>query len=171
MITFPQSIIKELKKPLGKVQQDYSEIKKLSRSHRIISVGDVCTLDLLDTGIRPHLAVFDYRFMRKDLEAEKIERLRKEFPVQKSYENPAGTLSEALLNDAAELIEKGGAVHIKGEEDLTALAFMLAAKENDLVIYGQPEKGVVLVKPDKILKSRIKELLTAASAAFAHVVE
>ena len=60
MVVVPESIIKQLKRPLGKLHRNFKEIKVLSADHHIISVGDVCTLGLLGMGIIPHLAVFDH---------------------------------------------------------------------------------------------------------------
>ncbi len=74
MVTIPAEIKAALKEPLGKLQKGYEGLGKLARSHRIISIGDVCTLGLLDHGIRPHLAVFDHLFMRHEL-PEKGRRL------------------------------------------------------------------------------------------------
>jgi uncharacterized protein (UPF0218 family) len=148
-----------LKKPLGTLEKDLGEIKRLSHGHRIISVGDVCTLGLLAIGVRPHLAVFDYRSMRSGLDQGMINALRASFKKMRTYPNPAGTVSDRLLADAAGLVREGGAVLIEGEEDLTALAFVLSAGENDLVVYGQPDEGVVVVRPDAKLKKRISNWL------------
>ncbi|MBI5047105.1 DUF359 domain-containing protein [Candidatus Micrarchaeota archaeon] len=57
------------------------------------------------------------------------------------------------------MLERGGGVLVDGEEDLTALAFILHAKAHDIVVYGQPHKGMVIVKPDKKLKDRVSEWL------------
>jgi hypothetical protein len=88
-----------------------------------------------------------------------INALRASFKKMRTYPNPAGTVSDRLLADAAGLVREGGAVLIEGEEDLTALAFVLSAGENDLVVYGQPDEGVVVVRPDAKLKKRISNWL------------
>lgn len=160
----PGQIKKELKRPLGRVVKDFSMIKILSRNHRIISVGDICTLGLLAVGIKPHLAVFDYRFMRQGLDSGIIEILAAHFSKPKRYRNPAGTLSKEIIQDAAKLIADGGGVLIEGEEDITALAFIMAADANDIVIYGQPHKGLVIVKPDEKIKRKIRSWLASAMA-------
>jgi uncharacterized protein (UPF0218 family) len=92
------------------------------------------------------------------------------FRRPRRYRNPPGTISQRLLDDAGRLLSDGGAVLIDGEEDLTALAFMLAAREGDIVIYGQPGRGMVVVRPDESVKKRIKRWLSA-SAALGHEVE
>lgn len=152
----PEQVRKELKRPLGKLHSDFSEIRELSKTHRVISVGDVCTLGLLAMGIKPHLAVFDHLFMRRRLKPGMIRILELHFKEPRKYKNMPGTLSETLISKAPELLEDGGAVLIDGEEDLTALAFMLAAGKKDIIIYGQPDEGMVVVKPDKKLKDKIR---------------
>lgn len=166
----PQRIKEKLKKPLGNLQGDFNGIKKLSHTHRIISVGDVCTLNLLANGIKPHLAVFDYRFMRQKLDGRMIRLLHNEFKKPKKYKNAPGTLSEKILTDATELIANGGAVLIEGEEDLTALAFIRSSDQKDIVIYGQPHRGIVVVKPNNKLKIKIEKWL-ASALTFGHEVK
>jgi len=164
MVKIPGRIREELRKPLGQVQKDFRKIKELSRNHRVIVVGDVCTLGLLAAGIRPYLAVYDHRFMRQRLDSGMVSILAVHFKNPKKYDNPAGTLSERIVKDAPKLLKEGGAVLIRGEEDLTALAFILAAGPRDLVVYGQPHEGLVLVKPNGKIKKKIKGWLASAVA-------
>jgi GTP-dependent dephospho-CoA kinase len=156
------SVKAKLKKPLGSLERDFRRIKTLSRSHRITSVGDICTLSLLALGVRPHLAVFDHQFMRKKLDSGMVSMLDTHFGRARRYRNPAGTLSERIVKDAKRLLAEGGAVLIDGEEDLTALAFIMAAGKKDIIIYGQPHRGMVIVKPDGKLKKKIEGWLAAS---------
>ncbi|MFN7991697.1 MAG: DUF359 domain-containing protein [Candidatus Micrarchaeia archaeon] len=166
----PEEVRAELKKPLGALVTDLSMAKRLAGSHRIISIGDVCTIGLIELGMTPHLAVFDHLSMRRPLDPAGIAILRREFPIQKRYRNPAGTLSKRLLADAKKLIAEGGAVRVIGEEDLTALAFIRNAGNGDIVIYGQPKKGIVIVRPDEGIRKKIDRWLSVASA-FRHEVK
>lgn len=156
----PNKVKTELKKPLGKVYQDYREIKKLSKTHKIISIGDICTLALLDLGIRPHLAVFDLKFMRKKLKPAHAAIIKMIFKNPMKMKNKPGTISEVLLKKADSIVENGGALMIDGEEDLTALAFINAAKPEHVLVYGQPKKGLVVVKIDKKIKKKIEKILS-----------
>lgn len=149
----------ELKKPIGKVYNDFKEIKKLGKTHRIIVIGDICTLGMLGMGIKPHLAVFDHLYMRHRLAPTMLRILELHFKKPKRYKNAPGTLSEKILSNAPMLLKEGGAVLVDGEEDLTALAFILAAGKKDIIVYGQPNEGMVVVKPDKKLKERIRKKL------------
>ena len=158
MARIPEETRKVLRKPLGALFKSIADIKGLE-SRRIISVGDICTISLIKAGFRPHLAVFDFRHMRSDLGKEEKEFLMREYPDPKKYRNPAGFLSDEIMKDAPALLRQGGAVLIKGEEDLTAVAFILAAGQGDVVVYGQPDEGVVVVRPDETLKRKVKEIV------------
>ena len=166
----PENIKKELKRPLGELHIDFRKIRKLSASMRIISIGDVCTLGLLAMGIKPHLAVFDHKYMRNELERGFVSILERSYPNPIKMPNPPGTLSEEIIEQAKSLIEKGGGLQIDGEEDLTALAFILKGGKNDLIIYGQPNEGMVVVVPDEKVKKKIERWL-AAAVSLRHEVE
>jgi len=157
MVEITPEVREQLKIPLGRFV-DIAALKSLKC--RIISIGDVCTLGLLESGIMPHLAVFDFRSMRRELEPEMVRALRAAFRNPVKYRNPPGTVSEEIIRDAPALIAKGGAILIDGEEDLTALAFILAASDDDAVIYGQPNEGLVLVRPDEKIKRKIRGWLS-----------
>ncbi len=167
----PPSVKEQLRKPLGSLQTDFRQVKKLSRTRKVIAVGDVCTLALLSMGIRPHLAVFDHLFMRHELDPGMVRILDLHYPRQRKYKNPAGTISERILRDAPRLIREGGGVLIEGEEDLTALAFIRSAGPDCVVVYGQPKAGMVVVLPDEKIKRRIEGWLSASAAALGHEVE
>lgn len=167
----PPSVKEQLRKPLGPLQTDFRLVKRLSRTRKVIAVGDVCTLALLSMGIRPHLAVFDHLFMRHALDPGMVRILDLHFPKQKRYRNPAGTISGRLLKDAPRLIKEGGGVLIDGEEDLTALAFIRSAGPDCVVVYGQPKAGMVVVLPDQRIKRKIEKWLSTAAAALGHEIE
>ena len=170
MVTIPERIKEKLRTPIGKVETDPAKIKKLCASSRVIAVGDICVLELLKLCVRPHLAVFDFVSKREPLGKSLRDELVKQFPHPARYKNPQGTISEELIHDAPMLIDRGGGVLIDGEEDLTTLAFILGANEGDVVVYGQPDKGMVLVKVDKKIKEKVRGLVSAAGT-LGHEIE
>lgn len=158
LIVFEERQKKQLRRPFGK----YATVGQIRRTKRkIISVGDETTLNLIAAGIRPHLAVCDFRIKRVRIGQDERNRIITFFgKARHMYKNAPGTLSLRLLNNAGRDIPKGGLIRIIGEEDISALAYMLYADERYLVLYGQPGKGMVAVKPEsKKLKMRIKKLL------------
>ena len=163
MVVIPEDVKKQLKKPLGKLYRSVLFLKKIGKK-RIISVGDDTTLALLESGITPHLAVFDFKVMRKRIAKKQQKILLSSFRKIRKYKNPKGTLSNYILKNAKKLIREGGAVLISGEEDLVTLALIMDAKKDDIILYGQPKKGVVKVSPDKRLKNKVRKMLSAAGA-------
>lgn len=154
-----KKVLNQLKKPLGKLHVSLEHIKTLSKKFKIISVGDICTVALLCIGIRPHLAIFDFKYMRKPLPDTMATVLKREFKNPILIKNPQGTLSEKLIKDAEDLLKKGGAIRINGEEDLTALPFIQHADENTIIVYGQPNEGIVVVIPNKKTKNLVEKIL------------
>ena len=161
MAVIPEHIKSKLKKPLGRVYSNADFVQKI-KNKRIIAVGDDSTLAVLRRGITPHLAVFDFRIMRKKIAKKRQKKLLSSFKKIKKYRNRKGTISDYLLKNAKRILKEGGAVLIEGEEDLTTLAFILAAGKNDIILYGQPKKGIVRVVPDKKMKNKIRLMLSSA---------
>jgi hypothetical protein len=161
-IRFSEALKKRLRKPLGK----FATVKSLPKGRKIIAVGDRTTLNLLKAGIIPQLAVCDSIIKRKKITAAEKKRIRSAFKKIIRLRNPRGTLSEQLLKNAASYMKKGGLILIDGEEDLTALAFALAGTKKYLILYGQPNEGLIAVEPEnKKIKQKIKKILSAASLA------
>jgi len=163
MTVIPKRIKLQLKKPLGKIYKSADFVEKI-RNKRIITVGDDSTLALLTRGIKPHLAVFDFRVMRKKISKKKRKLLLSSFKKIKRYKNKPGTLSDYILRNAKSLIKEGGAIIIEGEEDLTTLAFILSAGKNYVILYGQPNKGMVKVLPTEKLKKKTERMISTAVA-------
>ena len=66
-------------------------------------------------------------------------------------DNPAGTITENLWETIEEAISltlkdsENRIIVVKGEEDLAVLPCLLVAPENAVVLYGQPNEGLVFV--------------------------
>ncbi len=149
----PEEMRKELKKPLGALMQFGEFISKYGKM-KIISVGDIVTLSLLERGIKPFLAVYDFRTMRSGLGKSDRERIKAAYPSFSTVKNPPGSITVELEERAKELSKKGGALFVEGEEDLAALVFMKISPGGCVILYGQPNEGVVAVECNE--KSRKK---------------
>lgn len=78
-----------------------------------------------------------------------------------NVENPAGTLTQEAVDVVRKALKSKGSTYIRvrGEEDLLTLAAVAYAPHNALVIYGQPDEGVVAVKVNQQMKSQVKKLI------------
>ncbi|MCD6371986.1 MAG: GTP-dependent dephospho-CoA kinase family protein [Thermococcus sp.] len=158
------SLRSELKEPLGELirgelPEPYLRIKDRLKGKLVVTVGDVVTENVIKVGIKPAIALYDHRTKRKDytpdIEAD---------AVLMTVKNPPGTITKALLNAIRKgfgLAERGMRVYImvNGEEDLAAIPAILYAPYGSLVLYGQPDEGVVLIKVTPECKRRCARIL------------
>ncbi|MBS7639302.1 MAG: DUF359 domain-containing protein [Candidatus Bathyarchaeia archaeon] len=154
----------ELKAPLGpiirgSVEETIRELEKLikfTRPVKIISVGDVISRSILERKLPLDIFIVDNRSMR-----EPIEPL--EFKVDRTLmlTNPAGTIADDSWRVIGEAVNSNGLVKVlvDGEEDLLTIVAVLMAPENSLVIYGQPNEGIVVIRVDGEAKNRMREII------------
>ncbi|WP_297534604.1 GTP-dependent dephospho-CoA kinase [Thermococcus sp.] len=159
-----EKLRRELKEPLGElvkgpIPEPYLRIKEELRGKTVITVGDVVTENVLKLGIPPSLALYDLRTKRADYSPDINAKA-----IFMTVSNPPGTITKALLDavrKAFRLIERGRPVHIlvSGEEDLGAIPAVLYAPLGSVVLYGQPDEGVVLIKVTPECKRRCAQIL------------
>ncbi len=129
----------------------------------IVTVGDVSTALMLDSHVKPRVAIVDFKTCRGPLEPAILGSIsRFEATVFKAT-NPAGTISQAgsdAVADALANAKKGHSlITIDGEEDLLFLEALLNAPEGALLFYGQPGNGVVMVEATQKKKESAAKLL------------
>jgi uncharacterized protein (UPF0218 family) len=154
----------KLKEPFGNLIQGtaeetmakINELIKKQKPSRIISVGDVVSLNLHRYGIEPQLTIIDNVSLRD-------KAMPQDAVVEKTVyvDNPQGTIAPEAILAIKKAMEEKGHTHIvvKGEEDLLTLIAVLFAPENSFVVYGQPYSGVVVVKVTLERKARAQEFL------------
>ena len=139
-----------LKKPLGKLikgdpkatHTKLEEIFSIKKPVKIASVGDYVTKNLLTKGSQPDIVIVDNRIMRHKTDQIIFER------PQKHVKNEAGTISlEAYeLLKKAIMLKKKLAIIVEGEEDLLVLPLMVLMPIGSMIIYGQPNEGLVMIQ-------------------------
>jgi hypothetical protein len=140
-----------LKKPFGKLYSSLDEAKNSLPEHNIlISVGDVTTKNLLKSGLIPDIGIIDHKIQRKEskhnIDYDSVTLYAK---------NPPGTITQELwstIKEAIKLVEKKVQVLIivEGEEDLSVLPCILSSPPDSIILYGQPNEGLVVVKADEV---------------------
>lgn len=172
MYKLPASLRPVLAKPFGPVHDTGETLRKV-HGRVVIAVGDVVTQTFLDAGVLPKLMLVDGVTQRGTSTAHALDNLPTHGVRRVTVENPAATLTHALLSAMdAGLKGKGSTlIHVIGEEDLAALPAMIMAPEGAAVCYGQPptrvtragegpaEGGVVVVIVTSVVRDRAKELL------------
>jgi uncharacterized protein (UPF0218 family) len=156
----------KLKEPFGMlIQGSFAEtmskmenIVKRENPPKIVSVGDTVSRNFHEHQMNPQLSITDNKRMRRRMQP-RIFAGKKVVHVK----NPQGTITEEAIASIKEALESDERTHIivDGEEDLLALIATLYAPEKSLVVYGQPYKGIVVVKVTSEKKAEAKEILKA----------
>ena len=157
----PDSLRDQLKIPLGVLlpigQDNKRNIQKyLSDDSFIITVGDRTTEKMIDFDLIPSLQIIDG--LEKRIKRDII-KLGNAFELK--IDNPA---AEITL-ESIEIIKKAFTMNspirltVNGEEDLLVLPVCIHAPENSVILYGQPNKGLVLVQITTEIRNKAQALL------------
>ena len=157
----PDSLRDQLKIPLGVLlpigQDNKRNIQKyLSDDSFVITVGDRTTEKMIDFDLTPSLQIIDgfEKRIKRD-----IVKLGDAFELQ--IDNPAAEITLQSI----EIIKKAFTMNppirltVNGEEDLLVLPVCIHAPKNSVVLYGQPNKGLVLVQITAEIRNKAQALL------------
>lgn len=159
----------KLKDPFGTlVQGTFDEtmdkLKQLMEEEKppkLISVGDVVSINLHKHNINPQLTIIDNKSLRSQAMPE-MTKVEKTVCVA----NPQGTITEEAASAVKDALDKDEHTHIiiDGEEDLLTLIAVFYATENSFVVYGQPYTGIVVVKVTQQKKCQVEKFLKSMEA-------
>ena len=134
----------------------------LYKSKFIATVGDICTIKLIQEEIIPNLMIVDYK-TKRNVKLTEIQMSTIEDVKCKSVEvdNEPGTISQQLYFEIRNAIESEiiTKIIVKGEEDLATLPVIKHSRNGAKVIYGMPDKGMVVVDVNQQAKERANKLL------------
>ena len=154
-----KDIIVELKKPLGKLYPDFEDaIDEIKSSEFLISVGDATFENLTKNEIYPNIGIIDNLIQRKNHTHEIIRANH----ILKA-DNPAGYITDDLwetIGKALELSNSGECyvIEVNGEEDLAVLPCIIMANPETVILYGQPNEGLVFLKAGDLV-NKAKKLI------------
>ena len=163
MRVLPDNLRDFLKQPVGQLVDEKELLELLQNEKYIVSIGDMVTYTLLKNEIEPVFCIVDYKTRRGKCSSEMIELIKSFGNKSVIVENPPATISDDLWNViemAYENLEIGSLrIEIEGEEDLASLAAIYMAPSDVTIIYGLPDKGVLVIKPTPENKRLVKEIL------------
>ena len=158
----PDSLRDKFKNPLGililESQVNKSNIQKhLSKNPYLITVGDRTTEKMIDFGFIPSLQIIDNQEKRVKREPSKNNHGYTELTCN----NPAAEITPQSIEIIKKAFNTKSPVRltIVGEEDLLVLPVCIFAPENSLVMYGQPNEGLVLVHVTTEIRNKTQRLL------------
>lgn len=160
----PDDLRQIFKQPLGKLIGNLSFLSHLSdlRGRQLITVGDVVTKNLLAKGVVPDISIVDLKVARKQVYKNVQELGFREIKVLKKAKNAAGTLHYEAYKALLSLIKseaKPVVLQIDGEEDLMTLFAIFLAPLGSLIVYGQPNEGMVVVEVNEEKKVESRKYL------------
>lgn len=176
MLELPETLRAELKEPLGEIYTRPDALLTAVDDHatatatggssapqaRLLTVGDVVTATLADTGRQPDIAVIDGRTERDPVDPAIGSTLTDLTGRRLSVTNPPAVVSEPLLRTLGEASTTTAlpvTISVDGEEDLATLPAILALPDGASVVYGQPGEGMVHVPVRPAVRTTARELL------------
>ncbi|MCE9652582.1 MAG: GTP-dependent dephospho-CoA kinase family protein [Nitrosarchaeum sp.] len=158
----PDSLRDRFKNPLGilipESEANKSNIQKyLSKNPYLITVGDRTTEKMIEFGIIPSLQIIDNQEKRVKREHAKSNHRFTEL----ACDNPASEITPQSIDMIKKAFTSQTPVRLTvlGEEDLLVIPVCIHAPENSLVMYGQPNEGLVIVNVTPEIRNKTQRLL------------
>ena len=160
----PENLRSELKTPFGRLilETDPNQeeiIRETYANSLIITVGDATYEKLLKMGLIPFLQIIDGQEKR-------IKRNVPESELIKTYldcQNSPGEISQNSISIIKKAFYSKPPIRItvNGEEDLLVIPVCLHAPENCVVMYGQPNEGLVIVHINHEIKEKVQKIVNS----------
>jgi len=161
-LQLPDDLRDQLKTPLGNLISDNDPnkeniIKKISAESVIITVGDRTTENMLQLGLKPQIQIIDGFEKRNQC----IVPVDDTINTNLSCRNPSGEITEESIQVIKKAFSSEPPVRIivDGEEDLLVIPACIFAPENSVVMYGQPNEGLVLVHVTPEIQAKVQKIL------------
>lgn len=157
----PDSLREQMKIPLGILLPESQANKKnilkhLQENPYIITVGDRTTEKMIDFDLIPSLQIVDGIEKREKREPPKLVNA-----TEITVDNPPAEITSQSIDviKKAFSMESPIRILVTGEEDLLVLPVCIHAPENSVVMYGQPNEGLVIVKITSEIRNKAQSLL------------
>lgn len=161
----PVELRARLKAPIGKLYRNEEVTRELAHdwfvSSLTVCIGDRTVERMDELGLSPNLEIIDMKEQRVARSAPNLSKNRATFYAI----NEPGTISiqslDTLNNCLEQLVDDNEArirIVINGEEDLLVLPVVAFFPEGSIVLYGQPNEGLVRVNVEESSESAKKIL-------------
>ena len=158
----PDDLRDQLKNPLGNLVSDNDPnkeniIKKISAESVLITVGDKTTENILQLGLKPQIQIIDGLEKRN----QRIVPTDDTINTKLSCKNPPGEITEESMQIIKKAFSSEPPVRIivDGEEDLLVIPACIFAPKNSVVMYGQPNEGLVIVTITPEIRAKVQKIL------------
>jgi len=161
-LQLPDDLRDQLKNPLGNLIKDNdidkeNIIKEISAESVLITVGDRTTENMLQLGLKPQIQIIDGLEKRN----QRIVPTDVAVNTNLSCRNPPGEITEESIQVIQKAFSSESPVRITvdGEEDLLVLPVCIFAPKNSVVMYGQPNEGLVIVHITPEIRAKVQKIL------------
>ena len=158
----PENLRDQLKNPLGNLINDDDPnketiLKKISAESIIITVGDRTTKNMLQLGLKPQVQIIDGLEKRDQCIVPADDTVN----TNLSCRNPPSEITEESIQviQKAFSCEQPVRIIVDGEEDLLVIPVCILAPENSVVMYGQPNEGLVIVTITPEIRAKVQKIL------------
>lgn len=158
----PENLRDQLKNPLGNLIKDNDPnkknvLKKIYAESIIITVGDRTTENMVQLGLRPQIQIIDGLEKRN----QRLVPVDDAINTKLSCKNPPGEITEESMQviQKAFSCEPPVRIIVDGEEDLLVIPVCIFAPENSVVMYGQPNEGLVIVHITPEIQAKVQKIL------------
>ena len=159
----PENLRDQLKIPLGDLVKEENVNKEnihkqgVGPATFVITVGDRTTENMINLGIIPRIQIIDGLEKRNKRLVPKDDTIN----TNLSCKNPPGEITEESIQVILKAFSSELPVRITvdGEEDLLVLPVCMYAPEGSVVMYGQPNEGLVIahIMPD--IQAKVQKIL------------
>ena len=150
----------ELRNSNRKIYQESPDF--LLNSEYIVTVGDICTIKIFEEIREPNLSIIDMK-TKRTIPLDSRQKIKMDKIGQKIIKttNQPGTISLELWDSIKRGLKNklNTKIIVEGEEDLATLAAISMADLGTKVIYGMPNRGMVVVDVDHQEKKRANSFL------------
>ena len=162
MLGLSESLKTELSEPLGVLltfgkDSDVDIIKSyIPAKSLLVTVGDSTTEKMINFGFSPDVQIIDGMEKRKNRPPIDDRCVN----TNLTCDNPAGTITKSSLSIITQSLHlpKPVRITVNGEEDLLVLPVCCEFPANSIIMYGQPNVGLVIVNVGNS-KEKAKNLL------------
>lgn len=175
VLYLPEKLRDQMREPFGRIirgslenqnvtTQDVAKVIDDQKPPMVYAIGDIIAGSLVRSNITPSVIVIDLKSRREALKGNLKSVIRN--PQLRLYRNRAGTIDSqavaqlCMLRDQYLTNHQPAQMVVEGEEDLLALAAILLAPLNSIILYGQYNLGVILVTVTKDKKKEIYEIVS-----------
>ena len=160
-------VIADLKRPFGTLFKGPAENPSVAFSNAtlnvanqmLVSVGDIVTKTAVISGFHPRIGVIDGHTQRNQ-DGALIDEMETKFDSVIHCQNPASMVTSHLIEACKQALDEVGTclIGVDGAEDLAPIPLILLAPLGFVLIYGQPNTGVVQRHVDESAKSNTRKI-------------